>query len=380
MLRVNKKKLLFIVNVDWFFMSHRLPIALEAIKHGYEVHIATTITDKLELLESNGLITHDLHLHRSRSNVGAIFSEFSEIYSIIRAVSPDILHLVTIKPVLMGGIAARLAGTPAVVSAVSGLGFIFVNRRVVTLLRRKAVSLLYRLALGHSNQRVIFQNADDRAQLSRLARLSSEQSILIPGSGVDLSLYSRKLAPDGPSVIMFAARLLVDKGVREFVHAAKLVRRSKFHTRFVVVGVVDPLNPASIEQSELDHWKKTGVVELWGYRDDMEQVLSLATIVVFPSYREGLPKVLIEAAACGRAVITTDVPGCRDAIEDGITGLLVPVRCASAISDTIISLLENSDRCKKMGDAGRKLAEEKFDVRQVIAKHMKIYRDLLKAS
>jgi glycosyltransferase involved in cell wall biosynthesis len=377
--KMSKKKILFIVNVDWFFVSHRLPIALEAIKHGFEVHIATATTNKLNFLEGNGLIVHPLKLHRSNSGIGILLSEFLEIFSVIRTVSPDILHLVTIKPVLFGGIAARLAGTHAVVSAVSGLGFVFVDRGVVALLRRKVASLFYRLALGQPGQRFIFQNTNDRAVLSKLARLSPEQSILIPGSGVNLSLYNGKKIPDNPPIIMLAARLLADKGVREFVLAAELVKRSKPHVRFVLVGAVDLLNPASIQQSELDKWDRDGVVELWGERDNMEQVLSLSKIVVLPSYREGFPKVLIEAAACGRAVITTNVPGCRDAIVNGVTGLLVPVKCVSELSDAILSLLENPNRCKKMGNAGRKLAEKRFDIRQVVERHMKIYRELLKA-
>ena len=375
---MDSTKLLFVVNVDWFFISHRLPIALEAIKQGYETHIATTITDKLELLESSGLIVHPLHLHRSHSRVGVVLSEFAEILSVIRTVSPDIVHLITIKPLLLGGIAARLTGVPAVVSAVSGLGFIFVNNGMVALLRRKVISVLYRLALGYSNQKVIFQNVDDCAQLSRLAQLSADKSILIHGSGVDLSLYSRKPLPDGVPIVLLAARLLADKGVREFVCAAELVNSSTPRARFVLVGEVDPSNPTSIPHQEINQWEQSGIVEFWGYRDDMEQVLSSATIVVLPSYYgEGLPKVLVEAEACGRAVVTTDHPGCRDAIEEGKTGLLVPVRDAEAVANAVSALLDDLARCDEMGKAGRRRAEEFFDVRQVVAEHMQVYKELL---
>lgn len=370
-------KLLIIVNVDWFFLSHRLPIAVEAIKQGYEVHIATSITNKLELLESNGLIVHPLHLHRSKSTIGIVFSEFWEIFSVIRAVTPDIIHLVTIKPVLLGGIASRLVNVPAVVSAVSGLGFVFVRRGGGAWLRRKMISFLYHLALGHPNQKVIFQNVDDQSRLSKLATLPTDRSVLIHGSGVDLSMYSMKPLPKGMPMVLLAARLLGDKGVREFVRAAELVNKKERHARFVLVGEVDPLNPASIQQSELDSWKEKGLVECWGYRDDMPYVLSSATIVVLPSYYgEGLPKVLIEVAACGRAVITTDHPGCRDAIEDGVTGLLVPVRNAEAIANAVLILLGDQQRCKEMGRAGRKRAEEMFDVKQVVAEHIEIYEQL----
>ena len=375
---MDNKKILFIVNVDWFFASHRLPIALEAIKYGYEVHVATTVTDRSLLPEGSGLIIHSLHMHRSRS--GAIFSEFFEIFSVIRAVSPDVLHLVTIKPVLFGGLAARLIGVRAVVSAVSGLGFVFVSRGLIALFRRKIILFFYRLALGHSNQRVIFQNTEDCAQLSKLTHLSSGRSILIPGSGVDLSLYRKKTTPDGAPIIMFVGRLLIDKGVREFVRAAELFKGNEIQARFVLVGSVDPSTPSSIQQSELTHWRKNGVVELWGNHNNMKKIFPLSTIVVLPSYREGFPKVLIEAAACGCATVTTNVPGCRDAIKNGETGLLVPVKNANAIYNAILSLLKNPCICREMGEAGRRLAEEKFDIRDVVDKHMKIYRDLLKAT
>jgi len=371
------KKLLFIINVDWFFLSHRLPIAVEAIRQGYEVHIATTITDKLEQLAKSGMIVHPLKIHRSNGGINVVFSEFLEMLSVIRVVVPDVVHLVTIKPVLLGGIAARVAGVPAVVSAVSGLGFVFVNNGFVALLRRKVISLFYRLAFGHSHQRVIFQNVDDQNHLSKLAQLSADKSVLIHGSGVDLSLYRIKPLPEGVPIVLLAARLLGDKGVREFVGAAELVNHLALRARFVLVGRGDPLNPASIQQSELDGWKENGIVDLWGYRDDMPQVLACATIVVLPSYYgEGLPKVLIEAAACGRAVITTDHPGCRDSIEDGVTGLLVPVRNAKAIANAVLDLLDDPQRCREMGRAGRERAEGMFDVKQVVVEHMGIYEEL----
>ena len=375
-----RKKLLFIVNVDWFFVSHRLPIAVEAVKQGYEVHVATTVTGNSDLLENSGMTVHPLAMHRSRSSVAVVFTEFLEILSLLRKVTPDIVHLVTIKPVLLGGIAARVTGVPAVVSAVSGLGFVFVTSGVIARLRRKVISLLYHLAFWHPNQKVIFQNLDDQSQLSKLAALSTDRSALIHGSGVDLSIYKMKLLPKGMPTVLLAARLLGDKGVREFVRAAELVNKMERHARFVLVGKVDPLNPASIQQSELDSWKEKGIVECWGHRDDMPHVLSSATIVILPSYYgEGLPKVLIEAAACGRAVITTDHPGCRDAIEDGVTGLLVPVRNAEAIANAVLILLGDQQRCKEMGRAGRKRAEEMFDVKQVVAEHMEVYEGLARS-
>ena len=371
------KKLLFIVNTDWFFLSHRLPIAKEALNQGYEVHIATTISDKLIVLRNNGLIVHPLNLHRSNVKIFRLVSEFREILSIMRKVKPDVVHLVTIKPVLLGGIAARLASIPAALFAVSGLGFVFIDRGISAKFRRQAISLLYHFAFRHKNKRVIFQNTDDQSILSNLSKLSLSESVLIPGSGVDLSVYHNQPYPKGLPVVLFAARLLEDKGIREFVQAAKLVNSSGNCARFIIAGEPDLLNPATIQQEEFDQWQKEGVVELLGYCEDMIEILALSTIVVLPSYREGFPKILIEAAACGRAIITTDVPGCRDAIEDGITGFLVPVRDYKALAEKIYNLLDNPLLCRKMGKAGRSRAEEVFDVNKVVAKHIEIYAELL---
>ena len=370
------KKILFIVNVDWFFVSHRLPIALEAIRQGYEVHIVTTVTDKLDLLEKSGLIVHNLSLHRSRSGI-SIFSEFWALLSIIKDITPDIVHLVTIKPVLLGGIASRLANVPAVVSAISGLGFTFHGNGFVFSLRRKFISLFYYLSLGHKNQKIIFQNNDDKLKLFKIRKDINNRSVLIQGSGVDLSLYSVVENNFNHPVVMMAARLLSSKGVREFVQASKIICTDNKNVRFVLLGDTDPLNPESIKKSEISQWKEEGLVEIWGYRSDMNNIIPKANIVVLPSYYgEGLPKVLIEAAACGRVVITTDHPGCKDAITQK-TGVLIPIKNSEALADAIRDLLQNPQKAIKMGEAGRELAEQNYSIEKVCKKHIKIYKDLL---
>lgn len=376
-----KNILLFVVNVDWFFLSHRLPIALEAQRQGYEVHIATGLTNKLEELNRNGLIVHPLALDRSSAGIGNAWRTMVELWRVFRAVRPDVVHLVTIKPVLLGGLTARLAGVPAVVAAISGLGFVFVAQGGKAKGRRLLVGLLYRLALGHTNLKVIFQNSDDRASLVRVMHLPTNKVAMIRGSGVDLAQYTHSPIPVGMPVVVLAARLLADKGVREFVQAARLLRLRGVSAKFCLVGTVDPANPTSLTDAELARWVSEGVVEVWGQRSDMPQVLAAAQIVVLPSYYgEGLPKVLIEAAACGRAVITTDHPGCRDAIDPDVTGVLVPVRNVAALADAIVGLINDPVRCQAMGNAGRALAERAFDVRQVVAAHFRIYQELIDKS
>ena len=237
------------------------------------------------------------------------------------------------------------------------------------------------MALGHHNLKVIFQNPDDLACLARLAHLSERKVTIIRGSGADLTQYRVMPFPTGVPVVLLAARLLIDKGIREFVQSAQILRQrglSAQDARFVIVGKPDQANPASLRPDELAQWAEEGVVELWGHRTDMPQVMEVAHVIALPSYYgEGLPKVLIEAAACGRAVVTTDHPGCRDSIEPNKTGLLVPIKNALALANAIEYLIKNPDVRKEMGAAGRALAEKEFAIEKIVAEHMKIYRELL---
>ena len=374
--KILKKKLLFLVNVDWFFLSHRLPIAIEALNKGYEVHVATGITDKLGVLQSYGFVVHPLAIGRSSTGLWGELRTFWNIFRLFKQVQPNIVHLVTIKPVLFGGIAARLAGVSSVVAAISGLGFVFLAKGTKAEILRFLVSTLYRLALGKSNLKVICQNSNDRETLVRIAGLKPDRVVIIPGSGVDLSAYAVKPHSKGVPVVIMAARLLRDKGIYEFVAAAQLLKQRNVDVRFRLVGDPDPDNPATVSQDELSAWRNEGVVEVLGYRDDIANLFAESSIVVLPSYREGFPKVLIEAAACGRAVITTDVPGCRDAIEPGQTGLLVPVKDPTALADAIQRLIDDPELYESMGRAGRVLAERTFAIEKVVDTHMEVYREL----
>lgn len=374
-------RLLMVVNVDWFFLSHRAPIAREALRAGYEVHLACTVTDRLDELKALGIVVHPLNIGRSDTHPLGALRVIGQCIRLFCSLRPDIVHLVTIKPVLLGGIAARIARVPAVVAAVSGLGFVFIADGIGARLRRMLVALLYRVALSHRHIRVIFQNPDDRAHVRALTGLPERETVLIAGSGVDLERYRAYPLAEGTPLVVLAARLLADKGIREFVQAVRQLRSRTpaLAARYALVGNPDPENPSSISLAELDGWRREGIVELWGHRDDMPQVLSAAHIVVLPSYREGMPKILLEAAACARAVITTDTPGCRDAIEADRTGLLVPARDARALADAIERLLTDTEGCRRMGEAGRALAERKFDVRLSVADHLRVYRELQEA-
>jgi glycosyltransferase involved in cell wall biosynthesis len=368
--------LLFVVNIPEFFLSHRLPLAVAARNAGFTVHIATGPGSACQEITKLGFEHHLLPISRSGRNPLAELRTLWGLYRLMRTIRPDLVHLVTIKPVLYGGLMARLSGVPAMVAAISGLGTVFVDRDRPRSWMRRSVEWLYRLALGNPNTKVIFQNPDDRATLIDMGAVSKDKTALIKGSGVSLASYPILPEPEDVPVVTFAARLLEDKGVREFVGAARLLMQQGVKARFWLAGSLDPGNLTSVSEDVLSQWSKEGVVEVLGHQSDIPNLFANSNIVVLPSYREGLPKALVEAAACGRAVVTTDVPGCRDAIDPETTGLLVPVRDPAGLADAIQFLIENPERRKQMGTSGRALAEREFAIEKVVDAHLAIYREL----
>ena len=369
--------LLFVVNEASFFLSHRLPLAVAARKEGYRVHVATRPGDSVNRLVELGFEHHSLAISRSGGNPLAEIRSALALLALFRRIKPAIVHLVTIKPVLYGGIAARLAGISAVVAAISGLGFVFSGSSWRAQILRPLVTALYRLALNHRNLRVIFQNPTDKQVFMGLGLVDECRTTLIPGSGVDLSEYSSSPEPAGVITVVLAARLLRDKGVIEFVHAARQLRCEGMQARFLLVGEPDPGNPSSVTSDDIAGWKLEGNVEFLGFRQDIPALFSKSHIVALPSYGEGLPKVLAEAAACGRPIVTTDCPGCRDAIEPDVTGLLVPPRNAPALAAAIRRLIEDPALRQSMGSAGRRLAERVYSIEMIVESHIGIYRALL---
>lgn len=371
------RRLLFVVNNPAFFMSHRVPVALAAQQAGYDVHVATMDGPAVADIQALGMTHHVIPMTRSGKHPLQELSTLLALIRLFRRLRPQIVHLVTIKPVLYGGIAARVARVPGMVAAISGLGFVFLSNSLKMKLVRAVVARLYRLALGHPNSRVIFQNASDRDMLKSLGAVRDAQVVIIRGAGVDIDEYRalpEQAAP--PVVVTMVARLLRDKGVQEFVQAARLLKERGLPVTMQMVGGVDAGNPASATQEDVDAWQREGCVRALGERSDVAALYAASHIAVLPSYREGLPKSLIEAAACGRAVVTTDVPGCRDAIEPGETGLLVPVRDAQALADAIARLAEDPALRQSMGAAGRALAEREFNIERVARIHVEIYDQL----
>ncbi|MGW8307967.1 MAG: glycosyltransferase family 4 protein [Achromobacter pulmonis] len=371
------RRLLFVVNNPAFFMSHRVPVALAAQRAGYDVHVATMDGPAVADIEALGMTHHVVPMTRSGKHPLQELGTLLSLLRLFRRLRPQVVHLVTIKPVLYGGIAARLARVPGMVAAISGLGFVFLSNSLKMRLVRAVVARLYRLALGHRNSRVIFQNASDRDLLQSLGAVRDEQVVLIRGAGVDLDQYRALPEPPAPPVVVtMVARLLRDKGVQEFVQAARLLRERGVDVSMQLVGGVDAGNPASATPAEVQAWQREGCVQALGERSDVPQLYAASHIAVLPSYREGLPKSLIEAAACARAVVTTDVPGCRDAIDPGKTGLLVPVRDPQALADAIARLADDQALRQAMGTAGRALAEREFNIERVAGLHVELYDTL----
>lgn len=378
-----RRRVLIVVNVGWFFLSHRLPIGIAARKGGHEVHVATALDPELdrrtpEVLEEHGMILHPLRLSRRGANPFELLRDFFDLCGLYRTINPDLIHLVALKPVLLGGLAAKLAGFRRVILAVPGRGSVFSARGPIAAIRRWIALLMYRLAYASRRNRVIIQNAEDREYFVRRRIFSEADVRVIRGSGVDLFAFTPAPEPEGEPVVVFASRMLREKGVEDFVRAAKVLRDRGSGARFVLVGEPDPGNPHSHTREELEAWAKEGVVEWWGFRSDMNAVFAQAHIVCMPTYYgEGVPKVLIEAAACGRPIVTTDMPGCRDIVRHGENGLLARARDVEGIVRALKCLLDDKQLRERMGRRGREIVEKEFSVQIVIDQTMAIYDELL---
>lgn len=372
------RRLLFVVTEDWYFASHRLPLALAAKRAGYDVAVATRVDRHADLIRCEGIELIPLRrLRRSSLNPLRELAAIVELTRVMRRWRPSLVHLVALKPVLYGAVACRLAGVTARVNALAGLGFVFLADKPLAHALRPFVKGALRWTLGGARAATIVQNPDDRHLLVDQKLVDASHVRLIRGSGVDLTRFAAGAALATPPIALLMSRMLWDKGVGEFVAAARLLKTRGVAARFVLAGDPDTENPAAIPMGQLEQWRNDGVVEWWGHRDDTETVLAQSQIVVLPSYREGLPKVLLEAAACGRPMIATDVPGCREVVEHGVTGLLVPPRAAEPLADAIADLLADPTRCAQMGQRARALAEREFGIETVIERTLGVYRELL---
>lgn len=370
-----KKKLLYFVSEDWYFCSHRLSLAVAAKDAGYDVAVVTRVTAHGERIRDAGLRLVPFEMSRRAMNPFLEVRVLWRLARVYRREKPDIVHHVAMKPVLYGTLAARVCGVRHVVNALAGMGWILASGTWLARIIKWSVLSLFRVILPRTS--VIVQNRDD-AELIR--DLGCHRVHLIRGAGVEVAAIEVSSEPPGPCVVLLAARMLWDKGVGEYVEAARILRARGASVRMLLIGDPDTSNPASIPRDTLRAWHDSGAVDWLGLRDDVPALLQRSHVVCLPSYyREGIPKFLLEGLAAGLPVVTTDTPGCRETVAEGVNGFLVPPRDALALADALDRLISDDKLRKSMGLASRNLAISEFSSERIIAETLAVYASLANA-
>jgi glycosyltransferase involved in cell wall biosynthesis len=368
-------RLLYVVTEDWYFLSHRLPMARAARAAGFEVHVATRVQDGTAAIEAEGFVLHPVPFARGRLSPISALRLIRALRRVIRDVDPDLCHFVSLQASIQGSIAA-LGARAAAVSALGGLGYTFSSPRPKARLLRPFVSFLLRVMTNQPRRLALVQNPDDRDCLISIG-VATGQIKLIPGSGVDVETLQPLPEPPGPIKVAFVGRLLEDKGIRTLIEAHRLLRHRGSDIELLIAGTPDPANPASIGEQEAAAWNREPGVSWLGHVDDIAKLWARAHFAVLPSYSEGLPKSLLEAAACGRAMIAADVSGCREIVRDGESGLLVPPRDPAALADAVARLAASPALCCAYGAAARQLAIEKFSADAIGKQTVALYKSLV---
>jgi glycosyltransferase involved in cell wall biosynthesis len=368
-------RLLFLVTEDWYFVSHRLPMARAALAAGFEVHVATRVSQYGDQIRAGGFHLHALNWRRGSANPLGFLLAVLRIRNLYKKLAPDLLHHVALQPSIMGSLAA-LGLPPARLNAVAGFGFAFTSKTLRARLVRTALSALIRGLFNREGATLLVQNLDDRAAAMSLG-LNPNRIALIPGSGVDVDLLTPLPEPAEPITAAFVGRLLADKGLHSLIAAHKLLTRRGQPLRLLLAGEPDPANPASIPPATIESWRQCPGVTVLGHVSDIRSVWAAAHIAVLPSRREGLPKSLLEAAACSRPMVATDVPGCRDIARDGINAILVPVDEPAALADAIDRLIRDPALRQQYGAAGRRLVEAEFSATRIGIEIVALYQRIL---
>ncbi len=370
-----QKKLFIVVNQDWFFLSHRLPIGVAAKEAGYDVTIVSEDTGVSNKIREAGLKTIDLPINKAGTNLKDEVKTLFFLYKLFRKERPDIVHLVGLKTMLWGSLACRLAGVKAMVSAVCGLGVLFDEAHADSFMTRMILKVM-RLTHSKKNTKIIFQNNDDKKIFADAKIMTEEQCAFTNGSGINLQNYDYTPEPtEGLIKVIFTARMVEDKGTLVLIDAAKKLEADyRGKVQFLLCGGLDT-NPNGITQAMLEGKCDGEYIKWLGYRKDVLELLKQSHIMAFPSwYREGLPKSVIEAEAIGRPVVTTDSVGCRDTIIDGKNGFLIPIKDSAALANALKRLIDNPDLRHKMGKNAREFAVNKFDIKEVIKVHLDVYK------
>ena len=370
------KTVLYLVTEDWYFWSHRLPFARAARDAGARVVVASRMAAHRDRILAEGFETADIPFDRSGLNPLRDLKTVRAILSLYRQEKPDLVHHVAMKPVLYGGIAAALAKVPAVINAMAGLGFLFIADGLKIRMIRPVVEWSFRKLGSRRNTVLIVQNGDDADLFADRIGVARDRIRVIRGSGVDIDRFRPGPEPEGVPVAVCVSRMLWDKGVGELVEAARILQQRGVSIRIRLVGPTDA-NPASIPVATLKAWQDSGLVEVAGPSDDIPATYRDAHIAVLPSYREGLPKSLLEGAACGRPVVATDVPGCREICRDGETGIRVPLKSVAPLADALQRLAEDAGLRRKLGDGARRAVETEFAEAIVVGETMALYEQAL---
>jgi glycosyltransferase involved in cell wall biosynthesis len=370
--------LVYLVTEDWYFISHRLPMALAAQRAGYQVHVATRVKAHGAEIQAQGFTLHPLDWQRGSTNPLNVASIVRQVRGLYRRLKPDIAHHVALQPAVIGSMAAT--GLPLVrLNALAGLGFVFTSRNPSALLMRPVLTALVRMLFNSPLSAVLVQNPDDREAVHALG-VAPQRVHLIPGSGVDMDAIKALPEPDGEVTAAFVGRLLDDKGVRPLIEAQALMRQQGESVRLLIAGDRDPANPASIPAEEVEDWRRRPGVELLGHVSGIEKVWGRAHIAVLPSRREGLPKSLLEAAAFGRPIVATDVPGCREIARHDVNAFLVPPDDPVALADAIAVLARDPALRSRLGSAGRALVEAEFSSERIGTDIVALYDSLTETS
>ena len=375
-----KKTILILVSDLGSFLSNRLQIAKAAKKKGHVIHVAyfEKGKGKNSVLIKNGLKFHFLNINRGFANPFKEIYSLYKIFKLFKIINPNLVHLIAIKPYLYGGIISRITKVDAVLVAVAGMGSLFITKNLFSFLLKKILFLLFKISFSHSNQKIILQNPEDKKLLVKWKVLKPSKAVIFRGSGVNLNKfkYFSEVKTKKP-IISFIARLLYHKGIIEFINAAKLLNKKSVNADFWIVGDIDKENPSALNEMEINKLKKNSFINFKGYKKNIVKIYRNSHIICLPSYREGLSLTLIQAAAAGRAVVTTNVAGCRHAIIPNKTGYLVPVKNSNLLAEKLEFLIKNYQVRIKMGRAGRKLAEKYFDINKIVNQHLNVYDELL---
>jgi glycosyltransferase involved in cell wall biosynthesis len=368
-------KILLFANTDWYLYNFRLALATALRARGDKVVLVSPEGAYVSRLQELGFRWVRFPLARRGLNPLVEISTIVRLVGLYRREKPDLVHQFTVKCVLYGSFACFLLGIQSVVNSVEGLGYVFTEGIGTRRLLRGLVKMIYRLVLPPTW--VIFQNPDDRSFFMKNHLANPKRLVIIRSAGVDILKFSPHPELKGPPLVILPARLLWDKGVGEFVTAARQLQAAGMRARFALVGDNDDGNPASVQFAQLQDWQKESVIEWWGWKENMDDVYAQAAIICLPSYREGVPKTLIEAAACGRPIVTSDVPGCREVVRHGENGLLVPARDADALAKALMDLLQSPITRSEMGKRGRIIADREFSIDLVISQTFAVYQSCI---